>query len=158
MNIKRLAPFLLLAAIGVWLLFRPVTALQLENVDRGGVYRYSLKAGDSFSITYRHSIYRRPVIEEFTVGRLGELVLIGVRSESEAVLEYFGFTDTRTFHAMNRPMRDIVFRVAVDGAQVLTIGGRRTSFLRLGDPGDRIMVRMTTVSPAVRGIAWARGR
>ncbi len=158
MDVKRLAPFLLLAAIGGWLVFRPMTALQLENVDRGGVGHYPVNAGDSFSITYQHSIYRQPVIEEFTVGRLGELVLTGVRSESGAVLEYFGFTDTRTFHAMNRPMRDIVFRVAIDGAQVLTIGGRRISFLSLGDPGDRIMVRMATVSPAVRGIAWAAGR
>jgi hypothetical protein len=158
MNIKRLAPFLLLAAIGGWLLFRPVATLQLENVDRGGVDSYRVNAGDSFSIMYQHSIYRQPVTEEFSVGRMGELVLTGVRSESGAVLEYFGFTDSRTFHAMNRPMRDIMFRVAIDGAQVLTIGGRRISFLSLGDPGDRIMVRMATVSPAVRGIAWAGGR
>jgi len=158
MERKRLAPFLLLAAIGGWLLFRPVNTLQFENVDRGGVDRYRVKAGDTFSITYQHSIYREPVIEEFSVGRLGDLVLTGVRSESGAVLEYFGFTDSKPFHAMSRPMREIVFRVAVDGAQELTIGGRRISFLGLGDPGDRIMVRVVTVSRASRGIAWAAGR
>jgi hypothetical protein len=114
--------------------------------------------GDAFSITYQHSIYRRPVVEEFSVGPGGELVLTGVRSESGAVLEYFGFTDSRPFHAMNRPMRTIVFRVAVEGAQMLTLGGRRISFLGLGDPGDRITLRLADVSLAARGIGWAARR
>jgi len=114
-----------------------------------------VKAGDAFSITYQHSIYRQPVVEEFSVGPGGELVLTGVRSESGAVLEYFGFSDSRPFHAMNRPMRTIVFRVAMDGAQMLTLDGRRISFLGLGDPGDRITVRLADVSIATRGVGWA---
>lgn len=155
---RRVALLLLLAAAGGGLLFWPVTVLEFENAERGTVVRFHVEAGDAFSVTYRHSIHRQPVTEEFSVGRTGELVLTGVRSESGAVLEYFGFTDSRPFHAMNRPMRDIVFRVAVDGAQLLTIGDRRISFLSLGDPGDRIMVRMAAVSRAARGFAWAEER
>ena len=148
-------PLLLLAAAGGILLFRPATVLEFENAGRGVVARYAVKAGDAFSITYQHSIYRQPVVEEFSVGPGGELILTGVRSDSGAVLEYFGFSDSRPFHALNRPMRTIVFRVAMEGAQTLTLGGRRISFLRLGDPGDRIVLRLADVSLASRGIGWA---
>lgn len=153
----RRLPLLLLAAAGGVFLFRPATALEFENAGRGVVARYAVKMGDSFSITYRHSIYLQPVVEEFSVGQGGELLLTGVRSDSGAVLEYFGFSDTRPFHAMNRPMRTIVFRVAMDGAQTLAVGGRRISFLALGDPGDRITLRLADDSPASRGIGWASG-
>ena len=147
-------PLLLLAAAGGTFLFRPATALEFENDGRGVVLWYPVKTGETFSITYQHSIYRQPVVEEFSVGPGGELALTGVRSESGAVLEYFGFSDSRPFHAMNRPMRTIVFRVAVEGAQTLTLGGRRISFLSLGDPGDRITLRLADVSPATRGVGW----
>ena len=151
----RRLPLLLLAAVGAVFLFRPATVLEFENAGQGIVVRYPVNTGDAFSITYQHSIYRQPVVEEFSVGPGGGLVLTGVRSESGAVLEYFGFSDSRPFHAMNRPMRTIVFRVAVEGAQILTLGGRRISFLGLGDPGDRITLRLADVSPATRGVGWA---
>jgi hypothetical protein len=151
-------PLLLLAAAGAVFLFRPATVLEFQNDGRGVVAGYPVKTGDVFSITYQHSIYRQPVVEEFSVGPGAELVLTGVRSESGAVLEYFGFSDSRPYHAMNRPMRTIVFRVAVEGAQTLTLGGRRISFLRLGDPGDRITLRLANVSLATRGVGWAAGQ
>lgn len=154
----RRLPLLLLAAAGAVFLFRPATVLEFENAVRGIVARYPVNPGDAFSITYRHSIYRQPVVEEFSVGSGGDLVLTGVRSESGAVLEYFGFSDSQPFHAMNRPMRTIVFRVAMEGAQVLTLGGRQISFLELGAPGDRITVRLADVSIAIRGVGWAAGQ
>ena len=158
MRVARRLPLLLLAAAGGAFLFRPATVLEFENAGRGIVARYPVKAGDAFSITYQHSIYRQPVVEEFSVGTGGELILTGVRSDSGAVLEYFGFSDSRSFHAMNRPMRTIVFRVAMEGAQMLTLDGRRISFLGLGDPGDRITVRLADVSLATRGVGWAAGQ
>lgn len=157
MRLARRLPLLLLAAAGGILLFRPATVLEFENTGRGVVARYAVKAGDAFSITYQHSIYRQPVVEEFSVGPGGELILTGVRSDSGAVLEYFGFSDSRPFHALNRPMRTIVFRIAMEGAQTLSLGGRRISFLRLGDPGDRVVLRLADVSLASRGIGWIAG-
>jgi hypothetical protein len=154
----RRLPLLLLAAVGAAFLFRPATVLEFENARRGIVARYPVTPGDAFSITYQHSIYRQPVDEEFSVAPGGDLVLTGVRSDSGAVLEYFGFGDSRPFHAMNRPMRTIVFRVAMEGAQTLTLGGRRISFLGLGDPGDRITVRLADVSLATRGVGWVAGK
>lgn len=154
----RRLPLLLLAAAGGAYLFWPACALEFENAGRGIVARYPVQPGDTFSITYLHSIYRQPVVEEFSVDTGGDLVLTGVRSESGAVLEYFGFSDSRPFHAMNRPMRTIVFRVAMGGAQKLTLGSRRISFLSLGDPGDRITLRVADVSLAIRGVEWVAGR
>ncbi|NJD62681.1 MAG: DUF1850 domain-containing protein [Deltaproteobacteria bacterium] len=154
----RRLPLLLLIAAGGAYLFWPASALEFENAGRGIVTRYPVHPGDAFSVTYLHSIYRRPVVEEFSVGKGGDLVLTGVRSESGAVLEYFGFGDSRPFHAMNRPMRTIVFRVAMGGAQTLTLGGRRISFLSLGDPGDRITLRLADVSLASRGAEWTAGQ
>ena len=153
----RRLPLLLLIAAGGAFLFRPTTVLEFENAGRGVVARYPMETGDTFSITYQHSIYLQPVTEEFSVGPGKELILTGVRSDSGAVLEYFGFGDSRPFHAMNRPMRTIVFRVAMEGAQILTLGGRRISFLALGDPGDRITVRLADESLASRGIGRAEG-
>ena len=151
----RRLPLLLLIAAGGAFLFRPTTVLEFENAGRGVVARYPMETGDAFSITYQHSIYRQPVTEDFSVGPGGDLILTGVSSESGAVLEYFGFSDSRPFHAMNRPMRTIVFRVAMEGAQQLTLGDRRISFLALGDPGDRITARLADDSLARRGIGWA---
>ncbi|MHB1024202.1 MAG: hypothetical protein ACYC24_00675 [Desulfobacteria bacterium] len=148
-------PLLLLVAAGGAFLFRPATVLEFGNDARGIVARYPVNPGDAFAITYRHSIYLQPVVEEFSVGAGGDLVLTGVRSDSGAVLEYFGFNDSRPFHAMNRPMRSIVFRVAMEGAQTLALGGRRISFLGLGDPGDRITLRLADASLAARGVGWA---
>jgi hypothetical protein len=145
----------MLAAAGGAIMLWPGTSLEFANTDRGTVFRYPLERGQTFSVTYVHSIYRQPVVEEFSVGPGGELVLTGVRSESGAVLEYFGFADSRPFHAMNRPMRTIVFRVAVEEAQTLSLGDRRVSFLSLGEPGDRITVRVANVSLATRGVGWA---
>lgn len=155
MSVARRLSLLLLAAAGAVFLFRPATVLEFENAGQGIVARYPVNTGDAFSITYQHSIYRQPVVEEFSVGPGGELLLTGVRSDSGAVLEYFGFSDSRPFHTMNRPMRTIVFRVAMEGAQKLTLGDRRISFLCLGDPGDRITLRLADVSLATRGAGWA---
>jgi len=156
-RLARWLPLLLLAVAGGAFLFRPTTVLEFENSGRGVVARYPTKTGDAFAITYQHSIYLQPVVEEFSVGPDGDLILTAVRSESGAVLEYFGFSDSRPSHAMNRPMRTIVFRVAMEGAQTLSLGGRRISFLALGDPGDRITVRLAEDSLARRGIGWAAG-
>lgn len=157
MNARRRTPLLLLAAAAGAILLWPATALRFENVDRGAVVRYAVGRGDRFAVTYIHSIYRQPVTEEFSVGAGGELVLTGVRSASGAVLEYFGFPDSRPFHAMNRPMRTIVFRVAAGDAQELSIAGRRVSFLALGGHGDRIAVTLATVPMAAWMIDRAAG-
>src|SRR3989304_3772849 len=134
------------AAAGGAIMLWPGTSLEFANTDRGTVFRYPLERGQTFSVTYVHSIYRQPVVEEFSVGPGGELVLTGVRSESGAVLEYFGFTDSRPFHAMNRPRRTIVFRVAAQKPLPHALRFKFNSDPGRGVRGERITVRLADVS------------
>ena len=152
MDGSRIRLALILAAACGALLFRPESFLEFENTTRGEVARYPVDPGEAFSVTYIHSIYLQPVTEEFAVGRDGEVILTGVCSECGAVQEYFGFEDPGPRHAMRRPMRSIVFRVAAGDAQTLSVGGRRIPFLSLGDHGDRIEARLTNGSMAVRAL------
>lgn len=51
---------------------------------------FPLASGDSFALSYVHSMYGEPAEERFTVEEDGRLRLVGVSSPSQAVLEYYG--------------------------------------------------------------------
>jgi len=138
-------PILAALAVGWALFLFPVTALQFANDDRGTLTCFRVQREERFAITYQHSIYDQPVTEEFSVSPRGVLVLTGVRSPSGAVLEYFGFTDGRSYQPMTRTMDMVVFRVAAGAPQSLTLRGRRISFLEFGDHGDRVVARVASM-------------
>jgi hypothetical protein len=119
----------------------PVTALEVENPARGEATRIALREGQAFSITSQHSIYDRPVTEEFVVRPDRRIALRSVSSPSAAVREYFGISAAGERHAMEREMPEIVFRVAEGTPQRLQVGRHEWSFLQLGDHGDRLVVR-----------------
>jgi hypothetical protein len=119
----------------------PVTALEVENPARGEATRIALREGQPFSITSQHSIYDRPVTEEFVVRPDRRIALRSVSSPSAAVREYFGISAAGERHAMEREMPEIVFRVAEGTPQRLQVGRHEWSFLQLGDHGDRLVVR-----------------
>ena len=114
--------------------------LVVENTDRNTVLRIHLRAGEVFSVVYQHSMYDRPVTEDFVVDEEGQIVLRAVTSPSAAVREYFGITSTGERHAMARTMPEIVFRIATGTAQRLRAGGMERSFLELGEHGDRLVL------------------
>src|SRR5215469_9994932 len=103
--------------------------LRVENTDRGTVFRIPLRAGEVFSVVYRHSIYDQPVTEDFVVDEEGHIVLRAVTSPSAAVREYFGITSAGERHSMARTMPEVVFRIATGTAQRLRAAGRERSFL-----------------------------
>lgn len=142
---KTWLPILLALAAGWALFFFPVTAVQFVNENRGSVTRLPMDPGKGFSVLYHHSIYDQPVAEEFSIGPNREFILTGLRSESGAVLEYFGFSDAREYHAMDRKMDKIVFRVAAGAPQRLILNGREISFLAFGEHGDRIEAEIITI-------------
>ena len=109
-----------------------------------------MSSGERFEITSQHSMYDQPVTEEFVVGERGEIVLEAVSSPSAAVREYFGLTAAGERHAVVRAMRRIVFRVAAGAPQRLRVGGVESSFLELGDHGDRLVLSAST-APAAAG-------
>jgi hypothetical protein len=119
----------------------PVTVLELDNGARSEPARIGLREGEPFSVTSQHSMYDRPVTEEFVVDADRRIVLKSVSSPSAAVREYFGISAAGERHALERAMREIVFRVAAGRPQRLHLGGLERSFLEFGDHGDRLVMR-----------------
>jgi len=115
--------------------------LELENTSSGRSFRFALAEGETFSVTYWHSMYDQPVVEEFAVGADGRVALRAVSSPSAAVREYFGITGPGERHAVERPMRQVVFRIAMGRVQSLRLGGAEHSFLHFGGHGDRLVMR-----------------
>jgi hypothetical protein len=132
---------LLIVAGGVFLLEK-VTLLQLENMDHPRTIRIRIGAHQPFSIFYIHSIYKEPVIEEFQVEG-NAIVLKGVRTKSAAVMEYYGFQDTREFHPMNERLGAVfIIRRGMGEGQGLIVRDRKVYLSEIGEQGDRIRLRV----------------
>ncbi|MDP2971959.1 MAG: DUF1850 domain-containing protein, partial [Deltaproteobacteria bacterium] len=74
----------LLIVLGGAFIFKKITLLQLENLDRRTTLHIRVSPTETFSVFYIHSIYLEPVIEEFRVEG-GAILLQGVRTKSPAV-------------------------------------------------------------------------
>jgi hypothetical protein len=134
----------LIGAAGV-LYFKKVTLLYLENMDRPRTFRVWVNPSDQFSIFYIHSIYNAPAIEEFQVDR-GGVTLKGVRTQNPGILEYYGFEDSKQFHAMDQKLGAIFFRVAMGEGQGLIVRDKKIYLSEIGEKGDRIRLRVNTLS------------
>jgi hypothetical protein len=71
-----------------------------------------------------------------------------VNTKSPAVLEYYGFDDTKSYHPMDRKMGVISFRVGMGEKQALIYKDKKISFGNIGQKGDQIQLR---ASPATLG-------
>jgi hypothetical protein len=101
---------------------------------------------EPFSIFYIHSIYNEPVAEEFQAEK-GEIVLKGVRTKSPAVMEYYGFEDTKEFHPLNqRSGAFFIMRRGMGGGQGLVVRDRKIYLSEIGERGDRIQLRVEPMS------------
>jgi len=129
--------------------------LVLENTSTGRSFRFAVAQGETFSVVSQHSIYDQPVEEELVVRADGRIALRAVSSPSAAVREYFGITGPGERHAVERAMRDVVFRVAAGTAQRLRLGGAEHSFLSFGGHGDRLVMRAARPPAAPRPLAGA---
>jgi len=142
-------PLLILIGIviaGGAFLFKKVTILQLENMDRHKAIHIRISPSEQFSMFYIHSIYKEPVIEEFQAGK-GAIVLKGVRTKSPAVMEYYGFEDMKEFHPMNQRLGAVFFiRRGMGEGQGLIVGDEKIYLSEIGEKGDRIQLRVESVS------------
>ncbi len=129
------------ASVAAAVALRPVTVLELENAARGEAARIALGDAPTFLVISHHSMYDQPVTEEFVVDADRHIVLKSVSSPSAAVREYFGIVAPEQRHAVERTMREIVFRVAAGVPQRLRLGGLERSFLEFGEHGDRLVMR-----------------
>jgi hypothetical protein len=136
---------ILIVAGGVFLL-KKVTFLQLENMDHPRRIRIRISPPEPFSIFYVHSIYNEPVIEEFQ-GEQEAIILRGVRTKSPAVMEYYGFEDMKEFHPMNERLGAVfIIRRGMGEGQGLIVRDRKIYLSEIGEKGDRIRLRVESVS------------
>jgi hypothetical protein len=135
---------ILIVAGGV-LLFKKVSILHVENMDRPRTVHIRIGASEPFSIFYIHSIYQEPVAEEFQA-EMGAIVLKGVRTKSPAVMEYYGFQDSREFHPLNQRLGAVfIIRRGMGEGQGLIVRDRKIYLSEIGEKGDRIQLRVETI-------------
>ena len=135
---------ILIVAGGV-LFLKKVNLLHVENMDRPKTVRIRIGASEPFSIFYIHSIYKEPVTEEFQAEK-GAIVLRGVRTKSPAVMEYYGFEDTKEFHPMNQRLGAVfIIRRGMGEGQGLIVRDRKIYLSQIGEKGDRIQMRVETI-------------
>jgi hypothetical protein len=128
------------------LFFMKVHLLHVENMDRPKTIHIRIGASEPFSIFYIHSIYHEPVAEEFQAEK-DAIVLKGVRTRSPAVMEYYGFEDTREFHPMNQRLGAVfIIRRGMGKGQGLIVKGRKIYLSEIGEKGDRIQLRVESIS------------
>jgi hypothetical protein len=127
------------------LFFKKVHLLHVENMDRPKTIHIRMGASEPFSIFYIHSIYKEPVTEEFQAEK-GAIVLRGVRTKSPAVMEYYGFEDTKEFHPMDQRLGAVfIIRRGMGEGQGLIVRDRKIYLSQIGEKGDRIQMRVETI-------------
>ena len=128
------------------LLFKKVTLLHIENMDRPKAIHIRISLSETFSMFYIHSIYKEPVVEEFQAEK-DAIILKGVRTKSPGVMEYYGFEDTKEFHPMNQRLGAIfIVRRGMGEGQGLIVGDRKIYLSEIGERGDRIRLRVESMS------------
>ena len=136
---------ILIIAGGVFL-FNKVTLLHIENMDRTKAIHVRINSSETFSMFYIHSIYKEPVVEEFQAEEEA-IILKGIRTKSPAVMEYYGFDDTKEFHPMNQKLGAVfIIRRGIGEGQGLIVGDRKIYLSEIGERGDRIQLRVESMS------------
>ncbi len=128
------------------LLFKKVTLLRIENMDRAKMIHIRIGPSETFSMFYIHSIYREPVLEEFQVDHQA-ILLKGVRTKSPAVMEYYGFQESKEFHPMDLKLGAVfLIRRGMGEGQGLIVRDRKIYLSEIGEKGDRIQLRVESVA------------
>lgn len=139
---------MLIAAGGVFLFSGTVTVLSVRNLDRGNAWHARVSPSEQVTLFYTNSMYGAPVEEVFEI-ESGELVLTEVRTESPAVLEYYGFQSTYPVHPLRKSLGPAFsIQASMSQEQILKIGRSRLDLLSLARGGERVMVKIEQVSPA----------
>lgn len=136
---------ILILAGGVFL-FKKVTLLHIENMDRPKAIHILINPSETFSMFYIHSIYKEPVVEEFQADKEA-IVLKGIRTKSPAVMEYYGFEDMKEFHPMDQKLGAVfIIRRGIGEGQGLIVQDRKIYLSEIGERGDRIQLRVEVMS------------
>ncbi len=129
-------------------LHKEVSVLKIVNTDDFQRPPVFLRVGSQFTLSYIHSIYLEPAAEEFEVGEGEEMTLQGVRTNSAAVAQYYGFEDGREYYPVMRKMKSFALRVGMATPQTLAWGKQKMSFKEIGEKGDRVEVEVARMTLA----------
>ncbi len=136
---------ILIVAGGVFL-FKKVTLLHIENMDRPRSIQIRISPSETFFMFYIHSIYKEPVVEEFQAEK-ESIVLNGVRTKSPAVMEYYGFEDVKEFHPTNLKLGAVLLlRRGMGEGQGLIVRDKKIYLSEIGERGNRIQLRVASMS------------
>jgi hypothetical protein len=141
-----LSLFILLGG-GIALALQEVWVLQVENTEHPAKLLIRTAPAARFSLSYINSIYLQPAAEDFQVGGGEEILLLGVRTRSPAVAAYYGFEEEeKEYYPVNRTLKSFVLRLGMSQAQVLSWADKQISLGELGEPGDRLEVRVVRMT------------
>lgn len=132
--------------LGGLFLLKKVPILHLENMDHKKNIHIRIGPSKKFSLYYIHSIYGEPVVEEFLIEK-DSIILTGIRTKSPAVMEYYGFDETKEFHLLNQRLGAVfIMRRGMGEGQGVLINDKKIYLSEIGDRGDRIRLRVETIS------------
>jgi hypothetical protein len=130
---------------GGFFLFKKISLVHIENMDRPKSIHVRISSSETFSIFYIHSVYKEPVVEEFQAEG-DAIILKGIRTKSPAVMEYYGFEDMKGFHPMNVRMGAVfIIRRGMGEGQGLIVRDRKIYLSEIGERGDRIQLRVESM-------------
>lgn len=137
-----------IAAGGVFLFARPVTVLTFRNASVGSSFYFNIDPSERITLFYTNSIYGAPVEEVFEVLN-GDFVLKAVKTDTPAVMEYYGFEGAGPVKALHTSLGPTLsIRTSMRQDQGFRIGRRTLDLHGFALPGSRILVRVDRVSQA----------
>ena len=135
-----------LIIIGGVFLIKKVTLLHIDNMDQSKAIHIRISPSEAFSMFYIHSVYQKPVVEEFQVEKEA-IILKGVRTKSPAIMEYYGFEDMKEFHSLDLKLGAVfLIRRGMGEGQGLIVRDRKIYLSEIGEKGDRIQLKVEPVS------------
>ena len=127
-------------------LFKKVTLLHIENMDRPWAIHIRIGPSETFSMFYINSIYNQPVVAEFQAEK-DSIVLRGIRTKSPAVMEYYGFEESEEFHPMHLILGAVfLIKRGMGEGQGLIVQDKKIYLSEVGEKGDRIQLRVESMS------------
>jgi hypothetical protein len=137
---------ILIAAGGVFLCSKTVMVLTVSNLDYPCSLVFKIAPSEHFAMFYTHSIYDAPVEEIFEASS-GHIILRSVKTDSPAVMEYYGFEETEPFQNVNANLGPtFTVKVGMGQEQRLAVGEKTIDLRTIANQGDRIRVSLDAVS------------
>jgi hypothetical protein len=136
----------LIAGGEIFLLSQTVAVLRVSNSDDPCSLVFKIAPSEHFAMCYTHSIYDAPVEETFEA-RTGKIFLKSVKTDSPAVMEYYGSEGMEPLQDLNLSLGPaFTVKLGMRQEQSLLVGEKTIDLRTMANPGDRIRVSLEAVS------------